>query len=93
MAAGNRAGIEVDEALAMTWITQNPAKALGILDKTGTLEEGKMADVVLWTGTPFSVYTHAEKVFVDGALVYDRNDKNMQPVTDFSLGILNHNAE
>ena len=93
MAAGNRVGIEIDEARAMTWITQNPAKALGILDQTGTLEEGKMADVVLWSGTPFSVYTHAEQVFVDGALVYDRNDESKQPLSDFSLGILNHSAE
>ena len=93
MAAGNRVGIEVDEARAITWITQNPAKALGILDQTGTLEEGKMADVVLWSGTPFSVYTHAEQVFVDGALVYDRNDESKQPLSDFSLGIHNYSAE
>ena len=93
MASGNRIGLDIDEAKAITWITQNPAKALGILDQTGTLEEGKMADVVLWTGTPFSVYSHAEKVFVDGALVYDRNDSSKQPITDFSLGILNHSAE
>ena len=93
MAAGNRVGLEVDEAKAITWITQNPAKALGILDQTGTLEKGKMADVVLWTGTPFSVFSHAEKVFVDGALVYDRNDISKQPITDFSLGVLNHSAE
>ena len=50
----------------------NPAKALGIDDQTGTLEAGKMADVVIWNGTPFSVYALAEQVFVDGALVYDR---------------------
>jgi len=93
MAAGKRAGLDIDEARAMTWISQNPAKALGILEQTGTLEKGKMADVVLWTGTPFSVYSHAEKVFVDGALVYDRNDESKQPITDFSLGILNHSAE
>jgi len=86
MASANRAGIEVDEAKAMTWLTQNPAKALGILEEVGTLEEGKMADVVLWTGSPFSVYSKAEKVFVDGALVFDLNDESIQPVSDFALG-------
>lgn len=93
MASGQRVGLDFDETKAITWITQNPAKALGILDQTGTLEEGKMADVVIWSGTPFSVYTHAEKVFIDGALIYDRNDVSKQPVTDFSLGILNYSAE
>ena len=58
-----------------------------IADQTGTLEEGKMADVVIWDGNPFSVYTHAEQVFVDGALVYDRNDPARQPKSDFTLGI------
>lgn len=93
MASGQRVGLDFDESTAITWITQNPAKALGILDQTGTLEEEKMADVVLWSGSPFSVYTHAEKVFIDGALIYDRSDKSKQPVTDFSLGVLNHSAE
>ena len=45
-----------------------------VLDKTGTLEPGKMADVVVWNGDPFSVYSHAEKVFIDGVLLYDRVD-------------------
>jgi imidazolonepropionase-like amidohydrolase len=87
MAAGNRSGIEIDEAVAIRWITLNPAKALGIADQTGTLEEGKMADVVIWDGNPFSVYTRTEQVFVDGALVYDRNDPARQPRSDFTLGI------
>lgn len=87
MAAGNRAGIEIDEAMAIRWITLNAAKALGIADQTGTLEEGKMADVVIWDGNPFSVYTRTEQVFVDGALVYDRNDPARQAKSDFTLGI------
>jgi imidazolonepropionase-like amidohydrolase len=64
----------------------NPARTLGIADQTGSLEQGKMADVVLWDGNPFSVYTRAEKVFIDGALVYDRNDPSRQPQSDFTLG-------
>ena len=45
-----------------------------------------MADVVLWSGSPFSVYTRADLVYIDGALVYDRNNPTTNPVTDFSLG-------
>ena len=45
-----------------------------------------MADVVVWSGNPFSVYAKAEKVWVDGALLYDRADPSRQPVTDFMLG-------
>jgi imidazolonepropionase-like amidohydrolase len=92
MAAGNRAGYDISEARAMKWITYNPAKAAGILDQTGTLEVGKDADVVLWSGNPFSVYSKAEKVFIDGALAYDRDDSKKRPVTDFELGILNPNS-
>jgi len=87
MAAGRRMGFPLREEDAIRWITLNPAKALGIAGQTGSLEVGKMADVVLWSGNPFSVYTKAEQVYVDGALVYDRNDPAHQPVMDFSLGI------
>lgn len=88
MASAVRMGVPVDEAEAIRWVTENPARALGIVDRTGTLAPGKMADVVVWDGNPFSVYTHAEKVFVDGALLYDRGDVERQPVSDFMLGIL-----
>jgi imidazolonepropionase-like amidohydrolase len=86
MAQGARAGIEIPPERAVRWITANPAKSMGILDKTGTLEPGKMADVVLWNGNPFSVYAKAEQVYVDGARLYDRNDRARQPVSDFMLG-------
>jgi len=88
MAAANRAGLHVTREHAIRWITANPAKALGILDRTGTLEPGKMADVVVWSGDPFSVYSRADQVFVDGALVYDREDPRYQPEMDFTLGLL-----
>lgn len=86
MAQGARIGIPIPPERAVRWITANPAKALGILDRTGTLEPGKMADVVVWNGTPFSVYAHAEQVYVDGARVYDRHDPSRQPKSDFMLG-------
>jgi hypothetical protein len=49
--------------------------------------------VRFWNANPFSVYSHAEKVFVDGALAYDRNDPKRQPRSDFELGILEQNGE
>jgi imidazolonepropionase-like amidohydrolase len=88
MASANRMGIEVDEAQAIRWLTQNPARALGIAGRTGTLAAGKMADLVLWDRNPFSVYAKAEKVYVDGALVFDRADPARQAESDFMLGIL-----
>ena len=88
MAAGQRAGLDIPPERAIRWVTANPAKALGILDQTGTLEIGKMADVVIWSGNPFSVYTHADQVFVDGALLYDRSNPDRQPKRDFAVGIV-----
>ena len=86
MAHAKQAGIEIAPEHAIAWLTRNPAKAMGILDQTGTLQAGKMADVVLWSGNPFSVYAQAEHVYVDGALLYDRDDPSRQPVSDFLLG-------
>jgi imidazolonepropionase-like amidohydrolase len=84
--AASRVGIDIAPERAIRWITANPAKALGILDRTGTLEAGKMADVAVWNGNPFSVYSRVERVYIDGALVYDREDPSVNPVSDFSLG-------
>ena len=86
MAQAARSGMNIAPERAIRWITANPAKAMGVLAHTGTLAPGKMADVVLWSGNPFSVYAHAEQVYVDGARVYDRNDISRQPVSDFMLG-------
>ncbi|MEM9321475.1 MAG: amidohydrolase [Pseudomonadota bacterium] len=86
VAAGRRAGLEISDGHAMRWLTINAAKALGIEDETGSLEPGKMADVVLWDRNPLSVYARAEQVWIDGVLMYDRNDPGKQPVTDFALG-------
>ncbi|AVA13897.1 MULTISPECIES: amidohydrolase [Sphingopyxis] len=86
LAAGRRMGIEISDEQAWTWLSYNPAKALGIEAKTGSLKPGKMADVVLWNGNPFSVYTRPEKVWVDGALLYDAMDPKRRPVSDFELG-------
>jgi imidazolonepropionase-like amidohydrolase len=84
--AGREAGLEISRDEALRWITANPAWALGIHNRVGTLEPGKNADVVLWTGDPFSMYTKAQRVWMDGALVYDRSDPDRQPRSDFELG-------
>ena len=86
MAYGARAGFAIPPERAITWLTANPARALGILERTGTLEPGKMADVVLWNRTPFSVYALADLVLIDGAVRYDRASPPAAPESDFSLG-------
>ena len=86
LADGRRAGISIPDEVAWEWLSRNPAKAMGILNQTGTLSPGKMADVVLWNGNPFSDYTRPERVWIDGALMYDANDPKRRPVSDFELG-------
>jgi imidazolonepropionase-like amidohydrolase len=91
MEAGAEIGLPVSEETAIKWLTINPAWALGLDDKIGSLESGKNADVVLWTGDPFSVYSKPEKVWIDGALLYDRADPTEQWRTDFELGFVPFN--
>ena len=86
MGAAARVGIDIPPERAILWNTRNAAKSLGILEQTGTLEAGKMADVVIWDGSPFSVYTKAERVYIDGALAYELGNDAVNPVTDFTLG-------
>ena len=83
---GRRAGIQITRDQAVRWFTANPAWVLGLDSIVGTLEPGKMADVVLWSADPLSVYARALQVYNDGWLVYDRNDPAHQPKTDFSIG-------
>ena len=85
-AAGARMGIQIPDAEVVGWFTLNAAKAMGIADVTGSLAAGKMADVVLWNGDPLSVYSRPEKVWIDGALMFDANDPQRRPVSDFELG-------
>ena len=85
MAAAQRQGLYFDEAHAIAWITLNAAKALGLDDRIGSIEVGKAADVVLWNGNPFSVYSRVEQVYIDGYRYFDLNDPGRRPVTDFEL--------
>lgn len=81
-----RAGIVIADGEVIRWLTLNAAKALGIEAQTGSLEAGKMGDVVLWNGNPLSTYSRPEKVWVDGALLFDAADPKRRPVSDFELG-------
>ena len=64
-------GATEQEALQM--ITLNPAWVMGVDDKTGSIDVGKDADMVIWDGYPLSSYGVPEKVFIDGELWFDRN--------------------
>jgi len=88
MAAGAAIGLPVAPADAIKWLTLNPAWALGLDDRIGSLEPNKNADLVLWSGDPFSVYTRAEKVWIDGALRFDRSAPDTRWRTDFELGFV-----
>jgi imidazolonepropionase-like amidohydrolase len=63
-------GLTENEALKT--ITINGAIQLGIDKKVGSLEAGKDADVVLWTGNPLSVYSRVETTYIDGEVFFDR---------------------
>lgn len=86
LADGRKMGLDISKGQAWSWVSYNAAKAIGVENETGSIEAGKAADLVLWSGDPFSVYTHADLVLIDGARVYDRADPRYQPVSDFELG-------
>ena len=64
-----RHGLPEEEAFRA--VTINAAEIIGVADRMGSLEPGKDADVVIWTGHPFSNFTRAETVFIDGVKVFE----------------------
>ncbi len=88
IAEGRKLGINISEDEAIKWLTINAAWALDLDSKIGSIEQGKNADVVLWSGDPFSVYSRVDKVWIDGAMLYDRLDPAQQWRTDFELGFV-----
>lgn len=54
-------------------VTINPAKLLKVSDKVGSLKEGKLANIVIWSANPLSIYAKAEQVFVEGVKYYDQS--------------------
>ncbi|AHF15332.1 amidohydrolase family protein [Niabella soli] len=68
-------GVTEDEAFKM--VTLNPAKALHIQDRVGSIRTGKDADLVLWSANPLSIYAQALYTMVDGTIYFDR-EKDQQ---------------
>src|SRR5215217_2180946 len=63
---------DLTEEQALKLVTLNPAIQLGIQDRVGSIEVGKDADVAIWNGHPFSVYSRVDKTFIDGVVYFDR---------------------
>ena len=60
-------------------VTLNPAKALHVDGRVGSIKVGKDADLVLWSDNPLSVYAKANKTIVDGIVYFDReHDKELR---------------
>ena len=68
-------GMSEEDAFKM--VTLNPAKALHVDDKVGSIKVGKDADLVLWSDNPLSIYAKALYTIVDGTIYFDR-DRDMQ---------------
>ena len=65
-------GLSPEEALKAITIT--PAEILGIADRTGSIEKGKDADLVILTSEPFDVQSAVDKTLIDGKVVYTRSE-------------------
>lgn len=85
-AAGRRIGIDVPPEQMIRWTTSNPARLLGLEARIGSLKPGFQADLVLWSGDPFSIVSRADLVLIDGAVAWDRTQPPTEPVSDFELG-------
>jgi hypothetical protein len=64
--AGNAVAHGMPYPAALAAITINPAKIFGVADRTGSLEPGKDADLVIWTGDPFEPLSQPTAVFIHG---------------------------
>jgi imidazolonepropionase-like amidohydrolase len=64
-------GLSEDDAWRM--VTINPAIALHVSDKVGSIKTGKDADVVVWSDNPLSIYAKPEQTIVDGIIYFDKN--------------------
>ena len=64
--AGNAIAYGLDPAAALAAVTITPARLWGVAERVGSLEAGKDADVVVWSGDPFELLTSAEHVFIKG---------------------------
>ena len=73
----------IDQVEALKLVTLNPAKILHLDHRMGSIEQGKDADLVLWTENPLSVYTRAKMTLVDGRVYFDEEkDAEMKQEID-----------
>jgi imidazolonepropionase-like amidohydrolase len=63
---------DVPREEALHFVTINPARQLGVESHVGTIEKGKDADLVVWSGDPLSTATRADQTYIDGLLYFDR---------------------
>ncbi|MFM8839921.1 MAG: amidohydrolase family protein [bacterium] len=75
----------VSEEEAMKFVTINPAKLLKVDDRIGSIEVGKDADIVLWTGNPLSNFSKVEQTYVDGRKYFDRKTDEQLRKRDASI--------
>jgi len=61
----------VSEEEALKFVTLNPAKQLRIDHRVGSLEVGKDADFVIWSGSPLSTYSKCEQTWIEGRKYFD----------------------
>jgi imidazolonepropionase-like amidohydrolase len=61
----------VDPEVALSMVTSRTAQLLGIQDRVGSLEPGKDADFVIWSGHPLSTLSIAQQTWVDGRRYFD----------------------
>ena len=61
----------MSELEAWKMVTINPAKLLHLDNRVGSIKEGKDADLVLWSGSPLSIYSKAEKTMIEGVTYFD----------------------
>ncbi|MDN5811534.1 MAG: amidohydrolase [Arthrobacter sp.] len=70
----------LDPVTALRSITINPARVLGLADRLGSIEAGKDADLVLWSGDPLDVMQRAQQVFIGGRKVMEFDAGTRLPV-------------
>ena len=63
---------DLTEEQALKLVTLNPAIQLGIQERVGSIDVGKDADIAIWNGHPFSIYSRVDTTFVDGEVFFDR---------------------
>lgn len=76
---------KVSETEALKMVTLNPAIQLRVQDKTGSIEKGKDADIVVWNGHPLSNFARVEHTFVDGIMYFDRTTDEKMRLRDKTL--------